>query len=550
MRKSGAHTEQTEARQAARGPAAARREASAGPAVPPPLTADALRAAQRGAGNAAVTAMIARRARTAPAVEQPDPGVHQVLRSAGKPLAAPVRQDMEARFQTDFSDVRLHTGAAAARSARAIGARAYTSGSHVVIGPGGGDRHTLAHELTHVVQQRRGPVPGTSTDHGFAVSDPGDRFERAAEANARKMMSGPAPMDHATDGHDGARHTGGPDAVQRSVRPVTEDACAVPVQRYRTPTAQGADGADITEASDVTVDRISDNGLIAVAGRQEAYADAELIDRANRELAGQRRIRVRLERGEQVMISGRVLHRVLPVLSSREAADWPGADQRHEPVLGDSAQTRDDKLAAYKESLSALPAEHGELLATALRMATGRKATQEIDALHQKLLSLSNSEMGAQWAADHVPLNPRSESNFPQRAAECLTQLAIDRDATREPEQVLTALLITLPNDCQAAAERLIGTPANGLAHPRANPTVGENHYVNLRDVEGGRWQNHFAAVIMRDGDDSLTYETAADSANALSEGKSLGYFALYGAEGTQQSFASEINQQNTAPRN
>ncbi|MFF3407221.1 DUF4157 domain-containing protein [Streptomyces sp. NPDC002742] len=205
MRTSGAHTEQTEqaeTRQAARGPAAARRGTSpGGAAVPPPLTPDTLQAAQHGAGNAAVTAMIARRVRPASPPEQeqqPDPGVHEVLRSVGKPLAGPVRQDMESRFGTDFSDVRLHTGATAARSARAIGARAYTSGSHVVLGAGGGDKHTLAHELTHVVQQRRGPVPGTDHGAGLRISDPSDRFERAAEANARQILSGPAPVQRAT----------------------------------------------------------------------------------------------------------------------------------------------------------------------------------------------------------------------------------------------------------------------------------------------------------------------------------------------------------------
>ncbi|MFI1728876.1 DUF4157 domain-containing protein [Streptomyces acidicola] len=196
MRTSGAHAEQHENRQATRGAAAARQETSGSPAVPPPLTAAALRAAQRGAGNAAVTAMIARRARPAPVVEQQDPGVHEVLRSVGKPLSAPVRRDMESRFRTDFSDVRLHTGAAAARSAQAIGARAYTSGSDVVIGDGGGDKHTLAHELTHVVQQRQGPVAGTDNGSALKISDPSDRFERAAEANARRVMSGPAPPHH------------------------------------------------------------------------------------------------------------------------------------------------------------------------------------------------------------------------------------------------------------------------------------------------------------------------------------------------------------------
>ncbi|MFD4725833.1 DUF4157 domain-containing protein [Streptomyces seoulensis] len=119
--------------------------------------------------------------------------VHDVLSGSGKPLDQPTRTEMEGRLGADFSDVRVHTGRAANDSAAQMGARAYTSGSHIVIGKGGGDRHTLAHELTHVIQQRNGPVSGTDTGQGYSVSDPSDRFERAAEANARKVMSGPAP---------------------------------------------------------------------------------------------------------------------------------------------------------------------------------------------------------------------------------------------------------------------------------------------------------------------------------------------------------------------
>jgi len=243
MQTSRSHAEQAETRKSARGPAAARRETSeGGAAVPPPLTADALRAAQRGAGNAAVTGMIARRARTTPAPEQPDHGVDRVLGSAGKPLASPVRQDMEARFGTDFSDVRLHTGASAARSARAIGARAYTSGSHVVLGAGGGDKHTLAHELTHVVQQRNGPVSGTDHGNGLKVSDPSDEFERAAEANAHKVMSGPAPDVQRTPEAGPDVVTAGAaeaDTVQRASSTVLEQAV---VTHYH-PTKAGTQNA-------------------------------------------------------------------------------------------------------------------------------------------------------------------------------------------------------------------------------------------------------------------------------------------------------------------
>ncbi|MFJ8623660.1 DUF4157 domain-containing protein [Kitasatospora sp. NPDC093550] len=128
----------------------------------------------------------------APAVQRS--AVHDVLRGPGRPLDRATRTDMESRLGADFSDVRLHTGGAARASAAEVGARAYTSGNHVVIGEGGGDAHTLAHELTHVLQQRRGPVSGTDTGNGLKVSDPSDRFEREAEANARAVMSRPAPQ--------------------------------------------------------------------------------------------------------------------------------------------------------------------------------------------------------------------------------------------------------------------------------------------------------------------------------------------------------------------
>ena len=115
------------------------------------------------------------------------------LRGSGEPLPAPVRQEMGARFGTDFSEVRVHADAAARASAAGLDARAYTSGSHIVIGDGGADKRILAHELSHVIQQRQGPVAGTDHGHGFTVSDPADRDEQAAEADAQRVLSGPAP---------------------------------------------------------------------------------------------------------------------------------------------------------------------------------------------------------------------------------------------------------------------------------------------------------------------------------------------------------------------
>lgn len=49
----------------------------------------------------------------------------------------------------------------------------------------------MAHELTHVLQQRSGPVAGNETGNGLSISDPSDAFERAVEANAERAMTKP-----------------------------------------------------------------------------------------------------------------------------------------------------------------------------------------------------------------------------------------------------------------------------------------------------------------------------------------------------------------------
>ena len=91
--------------------------------------------------------------------------VHEVLQSPGEPLDPRDRQTMEARFQQDFSHVRVHNDGRAADSANMVQARAYTAGSHVVFNrrqyapATASGRALLAHELTHVVQQAGSAAP-------------------------------------------------------------------------------------------------------------------------------------------------------------------------------------------------------------------------------------------------------------------------------------------------------------------------------------------------------------------------------------------------------
>ncbi len=144
------------------------------------------------AGNASVSRLLED--------EQAPDKVRSVLGQGGGERMDPgTAQAMSARLGADFSDVRIHHGGGAAESARAVSAQAYTVGSDVVFNSGKYDpaspagQRTLAHELTHVIQQRAGAVSGSDIGGGLAVSDPSDRYEQAATANADRVMSAPTP---------------------------------------------------------------------------------------------------------------------------------------------------------------------------------------------------------------------------------------------------------------------------------------------------------------------------------------------------------------------
>ena len=123
------------------------------------------------------------------------PIVHEVLRSPGQPLDGTTRALMESRFNHDFSHVRVHAENRAAESARSISALAYTVGSDVVFGAGQFAPHShegrklIAHELTHVVQQRSGvQLPDD-------VGKVGDRYEQRADAVAARVVAGEPVKD-------------------------------------------------------------------------------------------------------------------------------------------------------------------------------------------------------------------------------------------------------------------------------------------------------------------------------------------------------------------
>ena len=145
----------------------------------------------------------------------PPPIVDTALRSSARPLMHSERSFFEQRFAADFGSVRIHSDAIADQSARAIGARAYTVGDHIVFKQGAYDpegssgRRLMAHELAHVVQQspmilRRAPDAATLKDFDERVEklkalDAFKKLDATAKGEALEIIKIVRARDDAID---------------------------------------------------------------------------------------------------------------------------------------------------------------------------------------------------------------------------------------------------------------------------------------------------------------------------------------------------------------
>ena len=229
-----------------RTPSASPRLVSPGGAASPAGRAAALRAAQQRYGNRAVQRFMANqgviqrkcagncsRVACAKAAEEEEWRHTRVQRQAagpvgsvpgaiweitqhagqGQPLAPGVRGFMEERFGQDFSGVRVHTDGQANRLSRQLNAHAFTSGRDIYFAPGQyvpattSGKRLLAHELTHVVQQRNAP-----SLQSMKIGEVGDAFEREADTAAETVLR---------NGNVRLRSQSSPPTLQRACTPMS-----------------------------------------------------------------------------------------------------------------------------------------------------------------------------------------------------------------------------------------------------------------------------------------------------------------------------------------
>ncbi len=191
----------------------------------------------------------------------PEPeAVSEVLggaRVGGSALPAGERTQMEDHLGCDLGGVRVHADSHAADLSARLSARAFTVGKDVYFGQGEYQPQTqqgrflIAHELTHVAQQRQ----GVQVEGG--VGREGDAYERQADAVGEKVARGESAPARANAAESGATAASTP-AVQRYAEVVGEP-----------------------------YDRLSDDGKLAVKDhKRDAWADPSQITQSNKVLDG------------------------------------------------------------------------------------------------------------------------------------------------------------------------------------------------------------------------------------------------------------------------
>ncbi|MBX3157755.1 MAG: DUF4157 domain-containing protein [Deltaproteobacteria bacterium] len=127
--------------------------------------------------------------------------------------AVPHATKMEAAFGTSFAGVKAHTDAGAQAACDSIGAQAYATGNSIAFKEANPSEALVAHELTHVLQQRG----------GMQAKGVGESASLEAEADSvgSRVAAGESVVD-ITAKYAGA--TPGASAVQRKKQSTTEGA--------------------------------------------------------------------------------------------------------------------------------------------------------------------------------------------------------------------------------------------------------------------------------------------------------------------------------------
>lgn len=463
-------------------------------------------------------------------------------------LPDPLKAGIESLSGMSMDHVKVHYNSAQPAQLNAL---AYAQGSDIHVGPG--QEQHLPHEAWHVVQQAQGRVrPTMQMKEGVPIND--DRsLEHEADVMGAKAL-----------------HAGG-DITQPKVAAKAHASSSVSfattplLQRYVEISAPLAAQTGIPTAS-----KVSDRQGLVKTDSRTLYARKDLITAGSEALKARSRIvlipgeeRVfdftHMPSDEMPSLSGpktikRSLNRVIP----RQNPDIPDPRANY----GIPSATKDDspketkrKHENYFDSMTKLISDFADLSSFIMKLA--RSGTTDL---------IGSNRLPTPVVWEWIMQEPLRRDYFQgtvlcaladfDKAAkngdreEALAKLDLDLNGLQrqvievlnkdapENESVLTV------NDCKQHTQSIVGADQMSVANQDAyhDPGLGKNYHNSLTGPIHGSfgWNFHFAPVVLKDGPDNATFETAAGLSFADVD-KATWWWGLYGTRVLEQTFRSQI---------
>ena len=393
--------------------------------------------------------------RAEPATREPAaaaPEQVQLVRDAlaEAPVAVPsaVREEFEVRFGRGLSDVEIHAGPRANAAARALDARAFAIGRHVVFADGAyapdtvEGRMLLAHEVAHALQSGLAEAPpaldpATPLVAPAPLAAPEALDPRVGDAPLLGEAVELAPADR----EDAAREAGALAASSRSVPEGVLD---------------GSAGAEIARWPATMAVRESVAPLANPLVEQLALDVAEALERTPEDPTGRTRRRLgRMPEATRAAVVGRVQELLSPTQRERAAPALSGAAIGAQAPEAPAAGTAAEESAADAERRARAVRAEEERRAAEERSRT--EAAREAAAAEKAQAAPS----AAAPAAAPAPGAPAPAAPAPGVAADATAEGAAPAPAAAAAPAEGAAPAAAAPDATAAAA-----TPAEGAAAP------------------------------------------------------------------------------------
>ncbi len=409
-----------------------------------------------------------------------------------------------------MDDVKVHYNS---NKPTQLKAHAYAQGTDIHIAPGQ-EKH-LPHEAWHVVQQKQNRVkPTMQLKEKVNVNDD-YVLEREADIMGRKSQN------------LGEQTSQLKSNTSLKNKEISNNA---PIQGY----------------FEVGPNRVSENLNIVWEDKKEAYAATSKFTEANQELDGKNG-KFLLHKGAGKTYGGNTtFHKVEPRLNPRTTTE---EEQNLQPTMGDTDEIIALKHEQYIQELDWVAEDLAEFRVDFPKQLVEHKDWNKENNRKAIIGAALNEWCHAEVFRFDLLFMALAQATF--NYLEHGSLLLMTRDIMEVETKFHNFIqkeraypnAISLPNDCAQCVSEVIGG-SNARERGNLNPDIGGNYHETLTSPKKNQtgWNFHWAGVIMKDGGDNITLESAGGM-SLTNNDRQTWWFGMFGTKKEEQTFRHQIRQ-------